>query len=116
MTLPADPGPRCDFCAGFDPLWIYPADDFPMSLVVSESAADELAMDLEVSRGGWCACAACSQNIDAESYDQLLKRAMTTFLLVNPNWDQDLPALSAIISSNHAGFRVNRTGDKAGFG
>lgn len=113
MTLA---GPRCDFCAGVDPIWIYPADDFPMTLVVSESDGGDVAMDVEVSRGGWCACAACAQAIDAESYDQLLKRAMTTFIVVNPNWDRDLSSLSVIISSNHAGFRVNRTGDKAGFG
>lgn len=104
-------GPRCDFCNGVEPVWIYPAEDFPMGAIITGGGYTD-----HVSAGGWTACAPCAQHIDVGSYDRLGVRAIANHLIRNPDWDPNDPALEVYIRSSHEGFRVHRSGPKAGFG
>ncbi len=104
-------GPRCDFCNGNEPVWIYPAEDFPIGSVITGGFAA-----FQMSTGGWVACAPCAQHIDLDSYSQLAVRAIANHYTRNPDWDPDDPALEALLRDTHQGFRDHRTGPKAGFG
>ena len=117
MTLPPPTGPRCDFCLDPDTVWIYPAEDFPLIILAGSSST------LQVSTGGWVACAPCAQYIDLESYDQLASRAITAHYARNPQWEDDParlevwgPLIEAYITATHQGFREHRAGPRAGFG
>ena len=104
-------GPRCDFCSSEEPVWVYPAEDFPIGAILTDTSNT-----LQVSSGGWVACAPCAQHIDLGSYGQLAVRAIASYYTRNPDWDPDDPALEVLIRGTHEGFRVHRSGPKAGFG
>jgi hypothetical protein len=107
-------GPLCDFCAGPDPVWIYPAADFPLQLVMASTGNA-----LEVSRGGWTACAPCAEHIELGSDDALALRAIArvaTILLDLQVVSVTAEDLATYIRTNHDNFRDHRTGARAGFG
>jgi hypothetical protein len=112
MTVDLE-GPRCDFCSDPNPVWIYPAEDFPLGIAGVTST-------LNISTGGWVACAPCSQHIDLEAYDQLAVRAIVAHYERNPEWRRTAspwkPLLEDYIIATHQAFRDNRAGPKAGFG
>ena len=105
-------GALCDFCAGPDPLWIYPAVDFPLHLVTAPTGST-----LEVSHGGWTACAPCAQDIELDNHDALAARAIAQVakILAGAAGITNTE-LAAYVRANHDAFRDNRTGDRAGFG
>lgn len=107
-------GPLCDFCAGPDPVWIYPAADFPLHLITAPTGSA-----LEVSRGGWTACAPCGEHIELDSHDALAARAMTQVAKILTDLQVrsvTAEALATYVRANHDNFRDHRTGDRAGFG
>ncbi len=108
-------GALCDFCAGPDPMWIYPAADFPLHLITAPTGSA-----LEISRGGWTACAPCSQDIELDSHDALADRAIAQVAKIltalHAGGTLTVGDLAAYIRTNHDNFRDHRTGARSGFG
>lgn len=63
--------PVCDFCNSTEPVWNYPADDFPMA---------EFGGVLLASRGNWLACGPCSDLIEAADSIGLTQRSARLYV------------------------------------
>lgn len=69
----------CDFCSEKPVVASYAADDFEATPFSVPGASL-----YQTSVGGWAACATCEKLIDANDWDRLLDRAVTTFFLKHP--------------------------------
>lgn len=89
----------CDFCSSEDVRWSYPARDFVARVV-----------PIAGSEGGWAACDACHDLIEADDLDGLAKRSAETFVEKNGAiFDQ--PELVAMLRQLHQQFVESRTGE-----
>lgn len=70
-------GSVCDFCSDPHPTWMYPAADFEVQRVAWGS------------EGAWAACEECSQLIEEEHYETLVKERMLPLAVqqLGPLWN-----------------------------
>lgn len=95
---------KCDFCAQAAPMWWYPAKDFDMPALAGMQAV--------VSLKDWAACAQCYALIEANDYQALVDRTLTSYKW---RWQQHFQGehelvLRAVLWDLFTRFKENRTG------
>ena len=91
--------PICDFCGDGWPSWDYDCHDFVARL-------PDLA-----SMGGWAACDACSELIEADDWDAVLERSL---ILGRKLGREEETRVDATLM--HKGFREHRYGERRPWG
>lgn len=98
-TVAARFGARCDFCGEEDPVIVFPCRDFTTD-------------DGELLQGGWAACPACRDMVDADDHEGLISRAIYLFAKQHPRTCYRLLARGVVpgrpARRRHQGFWLNR--------
>ena len=96
----ADGTAVCDFCNSPSVAWLYPAADVP-----SEMAP-------WTSHGGWTACCACHDLVEAEDWAALTRKSVDSLIGDSDGEVRALPAavVYGAVADLHDRFRVSRIG------